>query len=737
MITTLAFLGIFTEIFASGVLLSGIYTFFKKFLEERNWKDLSLSLIFLCFSLFTILTVLSQIFYDLDRKPSDLILLQKLIEISLLIGSYFILVFLKNKFGLKLNWLMALLALPVIFMIGRVIATPDSGTTLNYRSDVLEPLVTFGSIPALSRPVFSALWGFAGIMIFIRSFFEVKHKRVLSLLFSASCLLFISAYILTMFYVNLGDNLYLVLSWAAILFGALGVYLSEVIPPASIYAERPLGFFRSRILFKLIFIFVLLIVVLFGITTLVTLTLSKQALQTSIINNYKEIAQSISSKIEELPNFDQAAVQKMVSEKSVGGRIVYVVDKKGVIVAHKDQPQTGTSALVRIPVALALSGKTGGGQFPPDEFGQENAGAYAPIRKFGGAVIVEEPLRQAYAQMRLLETNSLLFAIAGIILTVLTGIFFAQSIERSIRQLIRGAEAVSKGDLNHRINIDAADEIGLLAIAFNKMTKDLKDSQERLILSEKLASLGTMAAGMAHEIKNPLVSLRTFSQLIQQKWDDPEFRTKFAQIVPNEIERINKIAESLLKFGRPAKPELTKINVNSILDEIMMLFESECKKNNIHVTTKLAELPEITGDAQQLSQAFVNILLNAIQAMEETKGGELTIKTDVGEVVRIGRPSRTGVETEKGEIVWEAEEEQPQPIPVIFIEITDTGPGIDSEKIKSLFDPFYTTKMKGTGMGLPITLGIIELHKGSIKVKSRSGKGTTFIITLPQRMDQV
>ncbi|HTY13148.1 MAG TPA: ATP-binding protein [Candidatus Omnitrophota bacterium] len=737
MLTTLAFLGIFTEIFASGILLSGIYTFFKKFLEDRDLKDLALSLIFLCFSSFTIMTILSQIFYDLDRKPSDLILLQKLIEISLLIGSYLLVYFLKEKIGLKFNWVMGLLALPVLFLIGQIIMTPDSSTTLNYHSDVLEPLVTFGNIPALSRPLFTIIWGFGGLIVFIRSFFENKGKRSLSLLFAFSCLLFIVAYLLTMFYVNLGDNIYLVLSWAAILFGALGIFLSELIPVNSIYAGRPIGFLRSRILFRLIFIFVLLIVVLFGVTTLVTLTLSKQALYTSIINNYKEIAQSTASKVDELGGLDQAALQKLVNEKTSGMRMVYVVDRNGKVIAHADVGRIGSSVAERAPIALALSGKTGGGQFPPDEFGQENAGAYAPIRKFGGAVIVEEPLRQAYVQMRLLETNSLLFAIAGIILTVLTGIFFAQSIERSIRQLIHGTEAVSKGDLNTRINIDSADEIGMLATAFNKMTKDLKDSQERLILSEKLASLGTMAAGMAHEIKNPLVSLRTFSQLIQQKWDDPEFRTKFAQIVPNEIERINKIAESLLKFGRPVKPELTKINVNNILDEIMMLFESECKKNNIRVTTKLAELPEITGDAQQLSQAFVNIILNAIQAMEETKGGELTIKTDIGEVVKIGRPSHTGVETEKGEIVWEAEETQPAPIPVVFIEITDTGPGIDSEKIKSLFDPFYTTKMKGTGMGLPITLRIIEEHMGSIKVKSRTGKGTTFIITLPQRMDQV
>ena len=128
----------------------------------------------------------------------------------------------------------------------------------------------------------------------------------------------------------------------------------------------------------------------------------------------------------------------------------------------------------------------------------------------------------------------------------------------------------------------------------------------------------------------------------------------------------------------------------------------------------------------------MNIIKNAIESMQE-KGGELTVKTDVGEVIKLGKMQRKGVK--KGEeMIWGEEEEMGKPIPVIFIEITDTGEGIADENLKSLFDPFFTTKMSGTGMGLPITLRIIEEHKGSIKVRSRLGKGTTFIITLPQNL---
>jgi len=344
---------------------------------------------------------------------------------------------------------------------------------------------------------------------------------------------------------------------------------------------------------------------------------------------------------------------------------------------------------------------------------------------------VQEPLASAYFELRRLETNSLLFVIAGIVLTALVGMFFAHSIEKPVKDLTAGTEAVARGDLRWKVELNSADEIGRLATAFNQMTRELRESQERLILSEKLASLGTMAAGMAHEIKNPLVSVRTFTQLLQQKWDDPDFRNKFSTIIPQEIERINRIAESLLKFGKPSKPEMAHVDVDALLEEVLMLFESECKKHNIRVTKKLAELPGITGDAGQLQQAFVNIVKNAIESMQD-KGGALIIKTDVGEVVRLGRATRQG--TKKGEeMVWGEEEELEKPVPVVFIEISDSGEGIPEENLRSLFDPFFTTKMSGTGMGLPITLRIIQENKGSVKVRSQAGKGTTFIITLPQK----
>ncbi|MBU0574236.1 MAG: ATP-binding protein [Candidatus Margulisiibacteriota bacterium] len=723
MLSLLSVAGIFTEIFASGVLITGTISFLVRYFRLKQLKDLFLSLALLCFSLYTILTIVSQFFFNLGSQLSDLITIHKTISISLLIGSFFVAAFIIEHFAHKRKLLLLLvpLALIDILFFFRVLA---SDVNLIYRKDIIEPIVSY-SLPAPIKSLWVLMWLILAFAFLVRAARSRERSRSLSLYGAGSAFLFVVAYLCIVLYTASGQGAFMLASWIITLGGVIGLTLSEVIPADSPLANNPLNFFRTRILFKLIFIFVLLIVVLFEGTTLATLSLSKSALSKSILNTYYEIARGIAQK-------DWSSLKEIVVTEKVGrSGMVYLVDKSGRIIAHPDPVRMGEDLSMLEPVKEVVNNRSGRIEFK-DELGYPMVGAYFPVS--GGGIIVQEPLEDAYFELRQLESNSILFMIIGIIITVLAGIFFAESIEMPIHKLTRGTEAVSNGDLNYRIKSESIDEIGSLALAFNKMTQNLRESQERLVLSEKLASLGTMAAGMAHEIKNPLVSLRTFSQLLQVKWEDPEYREKFASIVPMEIERINKIAESLLKFGRPAKAEISKINVNNLLEEILILNESECKKHNVRITTKFAELPLITADASQLSQALLNIILNAIQSMD--KGGELIVKTDVGEVVKLGRMGK-GKQTESGEIVWGEEDEARKPVPVVFIEVTDTGAGIEPENLKVLFDPFFTTKDRGTGMGLPITLRIIEENKGSIKVRSQRGKGTTFLITLPQRMEDL
>jgi signal transduction histidine kinase len=732
MLSTLTIISIFTEIFAAGILISGALTFFKSFLNTRRAKYFFLSLAFLSFFGYVSSTLASQLIYNLGRDLADLILAQKIVYGSIVFCSLFIWLFLVEKFDVKA--LRYLFIVPLALAAGFLYFIVISSVNLVYREEVIEPVVKF--IPYIPiKPAFALMWGLLAAFSLVFAFFSTGGKRKLLFFTGGSSLLLLVSLYFSYRYAFIGDSSYLLASWVVMLFSILGLLLGEIVPPDSPEANAPLSFLRTRVLFKLMLIFVLLLVILLEATTLATISISKRALSKSIQGAYLKSAMGLAEKA---GNFKAApdlnALQVLVSERGVDEMgVAFVVDSKGSLLAHPDKKRaiSHESMLENQAVRRLLAGNHGASEFR-DEWGEVMVGAYVPVKKFGWGVVVEEPMSLAYYEMRLLETNSLLFVISGIIITVLTGIFFARTIEKPIKDLTLGTEAVARGELGYHIAVNSTDEIGKLAGAFNQMTRDLRDSQERLILSEKLASLGTMAAGMAHEIKNPLVSLRTFTQLLQQKWEDKEFRDKFSSIIPHEIERINRIAESLLKFGRPMKPELTKVDVNTLLDEVLLLFESECKKNNVRVTKKFAELPQISGDAGQLSQAFVNIIKNAIESMHE-KGGEMIVKTDLGEVIKLGKMRREG--TQKGdEIIWGEEDEMGRPITVVFIEVTDTGEGISEQNLKSLFDPFFTTKMTGTGMGLPITLRIIEEHKGSIKVRSRQGKGTTFIITLPQRL---
>ncbi len=729
MLSTLTIVSIFTEIFTGGILLSGALTFLRGFLGDGRRKELSLSLLFLSLFTYVAAVLVSQLMFDMGRGLSELILVQRVVSVSIVLCPLFLWLFLVDKFEIKFGHLFSPIA--ALITAALVYQILDSSVSLVYREEVIEPIVYFSQwVPV--KPFYALGWLIFSLLSFGRAFSSSGGKRTLSFYSGSSALLLLASLLCSFLYVRFGEAGYLLSSWVLMPVSILGLLLAELIPPEAPEARSPLRFLRTRVLFKLMLIFVLLIVILFEATTLATLNISKGALSSYILSTYLKSAQDLAERIEAAgpaPSLEIILAKARLAE----GAVAFVVDDSGRLLAHPDRKRAVQRENVRANEAVArlLNGEEGAREFR-DELGSYMVGAYVPVRSFGWGVVVEEPINSAYFEMRRLETNSLLFVIAGILLTALTGIFFARSIEKPIKELTLGTEAVSRGELGYRIAVDSTDEIGKLAAAFNQMTKDLRDSQERLILSEKLASLGTMAAGMAHEIKNPLVSLRTFTQLLQQKWEDKEFREKFSTIIPHEIERINRIAESLLKFGRPMKPELTKVEVNSLIEEVLLLFESECKKYNVRVTKKLADLPEISGDPGQLSQAFVNIVKNAIEAMQE-KGGELTVKTDVGEVIKLGKiRGREG--TKKGEeMVWGEEEEMNKPLPVVFIEITDTGEGISEDNLKSLFDPFFTTKMTGTGMGLPITLRIIEEHKGSIKVKSHAGKGTSFIITLPQK----
>ncbi|MFA4858144.1 MAG: ATP-binding protein [Candidatus Margulisiibacteriota bacterium] len=248
----------------------------------------------------------------------------------------------------------------------------------------------------------------------------------------------------------------------------------------------------------------------------------------------------------------------------------------------------------------------------------------------------------------------------------------------------------------------AGKKMGILLVLAD--LTQLKELESKVRQADKLAALGTMAAGMAHEIKNPLSSMKVLSQLMPLKFDDPEFRGKFQEIMPKEISRIDRIVENLLGFARASAPKFEKVKIESVLEETLDYFSGQLETAKVKLVKKTEKLPEVVADAAQLAQVFSNLILNAIQAMPA--GGELSIAA---------LPGKT-MDGELAEVV---------------VSFADTGCGMAPEQLNKLFEPFFTTKYGGTGLGLTISHSIIEGHGGSINVKSTPGKGTTFIVTLP------
>jgi PAS domain S-box-containing protein len=231
-----------------------------------------------------------------------------------------------------------------------------------------------------------------------------------------------------------------------------------------------------------------------------------------------------------------------------------------------------------------------------------------------------------------------------------------------------------------------------------------------------LASVGTLSAGMAHEIKNPLVTLKTFAQLLSEQYEDPEFRDTFSDLVGQEVDRIDRIVNQLLKFGRPAKAEMVTMSLREVIEHSLQLVGVPMRKKNVDLKVAWRTQTSTTaGDPRLLEQAFVNFFLNAIDAMES--GGELEVS------LRMIRESLPGSE----------HDEDVLPDRHLSVSIRDSGTGIAEESLPHVFDPFFTTKSTGTGLGLSVVHSIIQEHGGMIDVESAVGQGTTFHVLLPVR----
>ncbi|OGW61371.1 MAG: hypothetical protein A2Y48_01310 [Nitrospirae bacterium RIFCSPLOW2_12_42_9] len=243
--------------------------------------------------------------------------------------------------------------------------------------------------------------------------------------------------------------------------------------------------------------------------------------------------------------------------------------------------------------------------------------------------------------------------------------------------------------------------LGVIFIA--RDITEMKRLQAELIQSEKLALVGKMSSSIAHELRNPLVPIGGFARIIHKKLEEGSPIKKYAEIIIKEIDRLERLLHDLLYYTKEVKPVMQPSNLNEIINELIILYEDTFNERKIKVDARISpEIPLITLDPTQIKQSLMNLLYNAIQAMPD--GGILTIESRMEE--------REGIH-------------------YASVYIHDTGCGIPDEVMKRIFDPFYTTKIHGLGLGLTLTKNIIELHGGEIEVKSEGGKGTTFKISLP------
>ena len=231
-----------------------------------------------------------------------------------------------------------------------------------------------------------------------------------------------------------------------------------------------------------------------------------------------------------------------------------------------------------------------------------------------------------------------------------------------------------------------------------RATEDLKKTQEQLIQSSRLSALGQLSAGVAHEIRNPLTSIRVLIHSLKERLSGEDMRKEDIAVIENEIERINQIIKQFLDFARPSQPKKETLDVNGLLEDTLLLISHELKEHDIHIERSFFSIPAVSADRDQIRQVFLNLILNAMQAMSD--GGRLVISTCVHENE-------------------------------VRIDFKDEGDGIPEPIRKKLFEPFFTTKEEGIGLGLSITKRIIDAHRGRIIVESVEGKGSLFVITLP------
>jgi signal transduction histidine kinase len=303
------------------------------------------------------------------------------------------------------------------------------------------------------------------------------------------------------------------------------------------------------------------------------------------------------------------------------------------------------------------------------------------------------------------RTKNILYSLItlGPLLSLGLAVFLIRGFTKPVNQLLEATRTLKSGNLDHRVEGLKA-EFGELADSFNEMAVSLKEQMNKMQRADQMVVVGELAAGLAHEVKNPMAGIKAAMSVLSEEPYLTEEDRDVLQRVVKEIVHLEGLMKSFLNFAKPQKPLLETVNVNNILNTTLTFYlkahSIDGNNERIRIEKDLQEIPAVRADTSQLQQVFLNLFLNALDAMPN--GGTLGV--------------RSGLEKDSG---------------MIRIDISDSGKGIREDLLDKVFQPFFTTKAKGSGLGLAISRQLVEQHKGDIRVANRPGGGVVFTIRLP------
>ena len=335
-----------------------------------------------------------------------------------------------------------------------------------------------------------------------------------------------------------------------------------------------------------------------------------------------------------------------------------------------------------------------------------------------GVLVVAESMREMHGMIYKVQMHSIILAIITILfLSFVLGFLFSRVINVPIKKLTDTMKKAEEGDLNARVNIKSRDEMGSLGENLNIMIEKLNVAreeaeqyhQELIQRADRMASIGELASGIAHEIRNPLAGIQGAIQILAEEFPKEDPRKQGSDEIQKQIYKLERLVKDLLNFAKPVTRNYLPTDINELVDKVLSFFMTQRGKSvDIKIEKNFVpSLPKAMIDPSSMEQAFLNIILNAQKAM--SRGGTFTVST-------LALPGRKddGKEVQEIQIVFE-----------------DTGIGIPGENLPKIFNPFFSTRSDGTGLGLSITKNIVEQQGGKIEVESQVNAGTKFIITLP------